>query len=218
MVCHPPLCSESPDTGSSIAGDLGFDEAKLTVTKARKNICTLSLNIRSLNKNWAGLQSLVAEIPFKIILLQETWCKTGEDRHQLNGFHNLIESSRTGRGGGVGAFVHSTLAVEMAPDFSFFEEGTYESQAFKITSGKSSPVNLVNVYRPPTGDCQKSMDLLDKQLERLANSRTDAYLFGDLNIDWLTDNSQRRRLSDMLQQHGFRSCVLGPTRVGATLR
>ena len=66
--------------------------------------------------------------------------------------------------------------------------------------GSNTPTSLETVgccYRPPGGSAQYFNDVCD-MIDRVADSRSDIYLLGDMNIDWLASNcSLRKKLASL---------------------
>ena len=82
--------------------------------------------------------------------------------------------------------------------------------------GSNTPTSLETVgccYRPPGGSAQYFNDVCD-MIDRVADSRSDIYLLGDMNIDWLASNcSSRKKLASLSKACNLSQIVSIPTRV-----
>ena len=105
-------------------------KSKLQSTKTDSTFSILSINIRSINKNFENLKILLAECDFKfgMICITETWCSN--DSFQNNSNFNLTNyraihlGRKEKRGGGVCVF----LKLERTFRYQTTKMSTYASK------------------------------------------------------------------------------------------
>jgi hypothetical protein len=118
------------------------------------------------------------------------------------------------KGGGIGTYIADSLIAEEVKAISFFEETIFESQAFLIRKGNSKPFHLINVYRPPAGDLDRALELLEQQLIYVNDSNKNCFVVGNFNLNWLDSSAQLEKYKSALSNHGFQMIINEPTRIG----
>jgi exonuclease III len=109
----------------------------------------LSQNMRSFNKNFAGLKDLLTRCKgATLIALQELW-NTNYAR-PMQGYQKLISTNRVKKGGGGVDFLIQNK-INYTIEHSPFIEGKFESITITfLFDGRKTRV--CNVYKPPGGD------------------------------------------------------------------
>jgi hypothetical protein len=194
----------SPDTSST---------SLLSV--CRSNNIVISQNIRSLANKLAGIKALALEVAPDILCLQEVWQPPAFLNLSLPGYHLPHLKLRTlNKGGGIGTYLAVSLQAEEVKAISFFEESVFESQAFLIKKGNIKPFHLINIYRPPVGNLDRALELLEQQLIYVNNSNRNCFLVGDFNLNWTDNSAQAEKYKAVLSNHGFLMIINEPTRIG----
>ncbi|XP_044757039.1 uncharacterized protein LOC123315417 [Coccinella septempunctata] len=77
---------------------------------------------------------------------------------------------------------------------------------------------VIALYRPPTGDFDLFVNVVDKMLSEVAERfpAHEVYLAGDFNIDFLVESNDMRDLLNLLKSHGLAITSTLPTRVTKT--
>jgi hypothetical protein len=121
-----------------------------------------------------------------------------------------------GRGGGIAIIHRDTVSV--APLKITFSSPAFDHLAVTL-SIKSSCVNLVVIYRPPSPSFEQFLSDFASYLELLSASPIKLFIVGDFNIHVdMLNNSAAKNFSALLDSFG--TChlqhVSGPTHDGGT--
>jgi hypothetical protein len=163
----------------------------------------------------AGIKTLTLEVAPDILCLQEVWQPPAFANLSLPGYQPPNLRLRThSKGGGIGTYIADSLIAEEVKAISFFEETIFESQAFLIRKGNSKPFHLINIYRPPAGDLDRALELLEQQLIYANDSNKNCFVVGDFNLNWLDNSAQLEKYKSTLSNHGFLMIINEPTRIG----
>ena len=212
------------------------EEACLDKMQDIKNetFSVLSLNIRSLPGKFNELKNFLTSAfgTYKpnIICLQEIWNVGPYDNFDIDGYHPLnfnirnVDGLNPNAGGGVGVYVDRQLSSVPLTELSHFIPRVFESQFFKIKTGKNKFVIIGNIYRPntaPFADLKRCNNLLNEILGKLKSSpeyknAKDIIIVGDVNIDLLKTGSHSESgvYLDTLLENGLLPLVTLPTRKG----
>jgi endonuclease/exonuclease/phosphatase family metal-dependent hydrolase len=68
------------------------------------------------------------------------------------------------------------------------------------------------MYRSPSGNFYQFLKLFDTMLMSLYQPKTEFIICGDINIDYLSDSSKKRQLSQLLDSYNISHLVNFPTR------
>ena len=63
------------------------------------------------------------------------------------------------------------------------------------------------VYRAPTGNFNLFLNRLDDLIKSIYKTNSNLILWGDINIDYLTENDRKRQLDSMLQMYNLTAIV-----------
>jgi hypothetical protein len=212
------------------------EEACLEKMQNIKNetFSVLSLNIRSLPGKFTEFKNFLAASfgSFKpnIICLQEIWNVGPYDNFDIDGYHPFnfkirnIDGLNSNAGGGVGVYIDRQLTPLPLAELSHFIPRVFESQFFKIKTGKNKFMIIGNIYRPntaPYADLKRCNTLLNEILAKLKSNpeyknAKDIMLVGDVNIDLLKTGSHSDSgvYLDTLLENGLLPLVTLPTRIG----
>lgn len=171
----------------------------------------LSQNIRSINVNFADLQTLLhrIDIQCELLVLTECWLKCSSNNHipVLQNYNTYHTTKHLNKSDGVVVYVKSTLV-------SAYEEPDFFGSASGLIIKLDSDVAILCIYRSPANDnIQTFLSALNKILQSLANYKT-VIITGDINIDIKHNSSDTRthEYLNTLAYHGFLPAHTEPTR------
>ena len=132
------------------------------------SFCISHVNIRSLNKNFDNLNLLYEDTlktKFDTIALSEVWNVSNKGILGLNDYV-LEVKCRTGgtRGGGVGAYIHSSLKYVILD-----HEVTHTESLWLETDLNGRKITVGIIYRKPNTDIDQFQNSLLVTLERFKN-------------------------------------------------
>ena len=181
----------------------------------------LHLNIRSANKNFNQLRSLIenTQLPkSSIIGLTETWfSQTPSSLFSLKDY-NLIVNNRVNKiGGGVAMYIPDQYDYTVISNLSTMSEDM-ESLFIELKVPTSKNITLGIMYRPPQSDHANFVDTLHDLLLDTAIKDNLCVIMGDFNIDLVnsaSNNSSQEFLETFLAS-SFLPLITKPTRVAHT--
>lgn len=196
---------------------------------AYKGFKIISINIRSLLPKFHQFLLELDDCELDVICICESWLKKDLDLNHISidefSLTRLDRSVKlpngdTKKGGGVCTYVRSTLITTTLHDITYCTPDL-EVLSIEVKIPNCRNIVVINVYRPPSGDCNAATALLYDILEVVSAVRTrqDIVLLGDLNIDMLTNTSNRQLLLDICTAFNLGSHIDLPTRttiMGAT--
>ena len=95
--------------------------------------------------------------------------------------------------GGVIIYVHSCLNFANIDLSAYCKEKIIEVCVVKVKT-KSQSLCIITIYRPLTGNYNYFLQQLDNVLQTLYCPTTCLIICGDLNINYLVENEQKRQL------------------------
>ena len=167
-------------------------EALNTITKDDNSFEIISMNVRSLRKNFQDVVRQFEFWPCDVMCLQETWLMPGEDpaKYEVGGMIPFVNSVGLGKG----------IATYCKPPFKLKQHYCLDNcQLTKISSEK---LEIINVYR--SSNCQ----VFEDELEFLITIKKPTLVCGDTNINVTTGSP---RLINTMTKLGFTQLVLGST-------
>ena len=107
----------------------------------KSSFSMLHLNIRTLQKNFDSLFSLLMTLKFefKVICITETWCSDNSTNHnlfKLPQYKSIHQVRRTGKGGGIAVFIHESLTFNVIHDLNV-NNADIEALCVEIINKKS---------------------------------------------------------------------------------
>ena len=88
-----------------------------------------------------------------------------------------------------------------------------ESQWVSIKQPNSRTILIGNVYRPPQGNIETFIQVLEDILTSMDLSKIELFIMGDLNIDILEKkNPNKKKLLELIKTFGLRQLIKTPTR------
>ena len=177
----------------------------------------LNLNIRSLNKKFEQLTSLLDNIDLCnfIIGLTETWLQ--DQPHSLFSLsqHNLIFNNRTNkRGGGVAMYVPDHLNFKVLSDINTMNLAM-EVVFIEIVLQNKKNIVVGTIYRPPSSNHNEFLVEMQHLLVHSLLQNKHCIIMGDFNVDLLkcNDNQFSHDFLVTLLSYSFVPVISKPTRL-----
>jgi hypothetical protein len=173
----------------------------------------LTLNIRSMNKNFENFKSMLKNInsEFTVICLIETWCKNENNNFQIPGYKAIHQTRGGGIGGGVCIFVHDSIQFQKIEILSI-QNADFEFLTIELLNHNKKNA-LITAYRPP---CENKKSFLKHLKCYLKNVKIkQIYITGDFNINLLNVKTEKnvKQFLDTLFQYNILPLINKPTRV-----
>lgn len=175
----------------------------------------LSLNIRSLNRNFSKLEVLVSEIGFMpdVILVSETWItESSVFIHKLEGYSFINKPCETGQIGGAGIFIKDKLNFDILHSTSL-DAPKCEDIWIKIKFSPNKTLVIGSIYRHPNYHHNEFQDKLSSIIYSLSSSNQSFITGGDININLLSDKESINSYKEEIYSNGCLQTVSSPTRV-----
>ena len=152
-------------------------------------------NIRSITKNFSGLETFLAETSEpEVIALTETWLSKSptHDYFSLD-YQNLVVANSEKRGWGVAFYVRKNLAYKIVAKLELNE--------LQILTIFLHPFTFLTVvYKPPSTKCGFLLNQLTEYILNLNIPLGQKHLVcGDFNIDFLRSSSASELLKGTLR-------------------
>jgi hypothetical protein len=114
--------------------------------------------------------------------------------------------------GGVITYVHNSLKFTNIDLSEYCKEKDIEICAVKLTI-HSLNMTLITIYRFPSGNFTFFLQNLNNVLQSLYTPSTHIIICGDLNINYLVENDQRKQLDNLLLMYNLTGIVNFPMRI-----
>ena len=207
-----------------------INELKDFLKTNQKKLTIFSLNIQSLNSKFDIFSQLIDELyieklEFSILCLQEAQLSPGRNYEHLNlekyGYNFIYKpySDQCSVKGGLAIYLKNYLCYNDVKMVSHCQ--MWEGLFLNIKVNKyDAPIIIGNIYRPPkNNNCHNSIDNFLKEfkteLYKLIKINSRCILCGDLNIDFLKLNSNKKfqEYYDLLTELSFIQTITIPTRL-----
>lgn len=197
--------------GSSSSHDILSDLRDLSTKNGLKII---HQNIRGLVANKDSLCQMIDDSKhIDIISLSETHLSDSEEAQvQLDGYTFINRPRKTGKGGGVGVYISSSVPFHRRLDL---ERDGIECIWIEILFPKSKGILIGFIYRPPSSSkhlCADFENKLESMLSAVSSENKECILTGDINCNYLV-SSDNKELKAMLLSFGLKQLIKDPTRV-----
>ena len=176
----------------------------------QKGLKIVHLNIRSLLKKIDQLRAILEGSNIEIFTLSETWLHSNIDTHmvQIQGYtaYRLDRKTlntnltTTKRGGGLITYIKNTSLDVYVKDAENMSAKDIEIQWFKIERKHAKTITLANVYRPPTGNLDKAIKIIEKSLRSLVKPNEEVVILGDFNIDYKNKSSLNYKKNNFFER------------------
>ena len=195
-------------------------KSKLQSTKTDSTFSILSINIRSINKNFENLKILLAECDFKfgMICITETWCSN--DSFQNNSNFNLtnyraIHLGRKEKRGGVyvNMFMNN-ICLKLEMTFRY-QTTKNEHLCIEIINKQRKNIIVNTCYRPPGSKVKPFKKHVASVFNQVKRENKKMFFVGDLNINSLdySSNSVVRNFINDILSYGAIPLINKPTRI-----
>ena len=173
----------------------------------------MSLNIRSLNKNFEQLKQIATEFKTDIIALSEIW-NPDTKALKIPNYHEIIAKSRPHtKGGGVGLYLTKNIKYERHTEINNLKLQKLELIGVKIKIWDNQKLNIIAAYRPPNSDIKETFSDLETLLSTINNEPT--IITGDFNINVGNKNALSNKYLNQLQNYNMTQTVKTSTRITA---
>lgn len=182
------------------------------INKADSGILLLHINIRSVNKNFDNLLTLLTliNVDFDMIILTECWLSKVTNLPVLNGYQSHSTKNITNQNDGVIIFTKTGLNIKVwEPNVNY---------ANSLVCQIDNKLAVVAIYRSPANNSKDqfdnfltSLNSIYEEIPKSCNIST----VGDLNIDIKVGNRNDRALEYLIlnASHGLLPTHLLPTRM-----
>lgn len=170
-------------------------------------------NVRSITSKTGLLNILLNKYNPEVLVCSETWCRYNAiQRVGLCGYELANSFCRTTiEHGGVALYAREGLVYKQRNDLqSLAVEFHCE---FSIIEMYIEKLIIVGIYRTGKGDFDIFLSTIELLLSKLIDENKRFILVGDQNVDYLTDNSQKRLLNNLLSSYNSKNIIDFATRI-----
>ena len=190
-----------------------------------KGLHMAHLNTRSLFNKWETFKAQFMSSNLHFIGLSETWLneKIPDNILNLSNEYTIVRNDRNWseadttepkKGGGVAAFIKNTLDFS-ATNFKHLNQSSkdIELQWISISLPHSKSILIGNMYRPPQGNVDNFIQVLENAFNELDLSKLELYLMGGINIDMLDKQTESyRKFTTLTKSAGLCQLIKDATR------
>ena len=156
-------------------------------------------------------------LPFRYVILSETWLKEGEERYvDIKGYiyEGIIRKHK--KGGGVGFLIKDRLIYKTRPDLiKNCQHDSYENSFIEL-KGSSYKTIIGSLYRPPNTDVEKFLVEYNDTLGSISSEKNKEVILGmDHNLDLLKQASHKmtQTFIENTLDHSLLPVITKPTRI-----
>ena len=181
-----------------------------------KGFSILCCNTRSLPKNLCLLNDIlltVKEMPSVIAISETKLSDNGIQNISIPGYEFIGQNSKT-NAGGTGLYIKDNIKFIRRPDLEFSSNGL-ETCFVELPRAKQKSVIIGCIYRHPHNDRESFLEIMRQKLEYLNSQGFEAYISGDININFFSYNTDRQTSDylDMLLNLGYMPMITKATRI-----
>ena len=193
--------------------------------KEAKGIHIAHINVRSIANKWELLKINFMSANLHVLGLSETWLNGGlpNELYTLSNDYTLLRNDRSWlddsgsqikKGGGVAMYIKKNLDFsETSHSHLNTSNVNLESQWISIKQKNSKLILLGNVYRPPQGNIDAFIHVLETILSSLDLSKIELYIMGDINIDFNDKkNVSTKKIISSIKPYGLNQIIKNTTR------
>ena len=193
--------------------------------KEAKGIHIAHINVRSMTNKWELLKMNFMSTNLHVIGLSETWLnsKLPNDLYLLSDDFTLIRNDRNWKdlnattikkGGGVATYIRKSLDYsETSHNHLNTSNVNIESQWISINQKNSKMILLGNIYRPPQGDIDEFISVLENILTAINLNKVELYIMGDLNVDFKDKkHTSTKKMISFIKPYGLNQIINETTR------
>lgn len=189
----------------------------LNLSDVTKAFCNsfMHLNVRSQYHKVSELEALLNILGFpKVLLITETWLSPTSPLQNIANYHFVSSPRISGRGGGVGMYIHNSLQYNITYKSSN-HPGQFKNIDYLLIELLHSNISLACIYNP-----DKNLSNLISSIEHIKSLLHPAarlIIGGDFNIDLIDNNSALATdFLDSLHALSLHPIITLPTRVTAS--
>lgn len=194
--------------------ELNIENAKTPDKKHKLKLAHQNINWLS-NKIDRLAHFLQDENPDLVILTEHGLTQENLEKTCLEGYFLVGGFARTAHlKGGVAGYAKKGLEknIKLIQRSENESELICEIATFEIKLTKEI-IQVLGVYRPPNSKLDDAIDILTEQLNSVSTTYKQTIIMGDINVDNLTDNSDNKKIEDLLATYGIVRISLPPTRI-----
>lgn len=175
------------------------------------------VNIRSLIPSFPDISDMLLHEGFHIFAITETWLSPDYPDAFIGipGFQ-IYRTDRITRGGGVCLYVRSVFCCELVDTTGVFDEGTDNDIAIEnmwvSVKYKKRRILVGVLYRPPLVH-YRQLGCIETILSYFSSSFDYTIIMGDLNINFLNNNTEKKYLESLLHTFNLSQVIKEPSRV-----
>ena len=178
------------------------------------NFTCININIRSLNKNFHKLETLMAQLNFHptVILVSETWLNDRKPLlFSLQGYKFIGLPGSKEIGGGVGIFIKDFLEYKLLSSYNL-NVTNCEDIWLEVPLTKNKKIIIACVYRHPSYNFQTFQENITSKLENMNKHNLTYIIGGDFNINYLSKSTLVRNYKHEIESVGSNQIVKSATR------
>ncbi len=209
-------CYISQFISSAITSNSSYISPKDYTAKfyKKRNFYILSINIRSLNKNFYKLEELIESLEFQpdVITVSETWITNNKVLLYKLKNYNFLHNNCSTKAGGSGIFIKTALNYNVLESLSL-NQNKCEDIWIEVLCDNKKKIVIGSVYRHPGNDAKNFQTKLVCIFQKLNQSNTDFIVAGDMNIDLKLDNKHVNKFKNEVLSLGCIQTVNHHTRI-----
>lgn len=187
----------------------------------------MHINARSLLPIWEEINETFLNCSLDVVAITESWLHVNvQDSLVSRADYDLFRLDRqvcnangsVKKGGGICIYSKKNDIVENKSMYNF-SDNDIELLHVCIKKGFNQRVNVICVYRPPSGSWLKAIEELDSCIKWVKNNcKGEIVMLGDLNIDLDSVNNNRNAasLNNFAEGNSLKQLIDSPTRVTVT--
>lgn len=186
--------------------------------KNMREMKVYNMNCQGINTSYEFLAELCLKTEPHILALTETWLKDyNSTLLEIEGYNMYVQNRVLHQRGGLAVYVKSGFSAQIRSDLAVNYEMKFESMVLDV-SNANNKFMVVVIYRPPSGNVEEFIELLDEFLGKLPSSKIPCFICGDFNIDlnMVDRNSKVRHFVNTMLSFGFYPAINICTRVTET--
>ena len=187
-----------------------------------KGLKFVHLNVRSIWKKLEQLRLLLPSDTIDVFSISETWLKTSMNSSFLNiQGYTLFRLDRdpvsTGKktGGGLITYISDKYKNGLKElDHLHTSNSDLEAQWVRINRDLAKDIVVCNLYRPPTGNVDKAIKTLNKNLCDNSVKNAEVFILGDWNVNYVNKlSNDYKKLSFFEKSNQLTQIISSATRV-----
>ena len=173
----------------------------------------LSINSRSLNKNFIKLETLINQLNFDptVIFVSETWINPKRPLLYSLNKYSFYNNPGANNAGGAGLFIRNNINFKIINNYNLNLQNCEETWA-EITFSGRKPITICSLYRHPEHKFTDFQNSLLKTTELLIRQNKQFIIGGDVNINFLNEGKSVTTFKNELTSQGIIQLTQSATR------